>query len=375
MATKKQLAEQVLRKLEGGELTPDRQIDIREVMLDLDQLRDEYIKRLYYENMKQGTHVIDQEFLSEESVEITLNTFIDELTLNKATFSISASPISLPRNAGIQAVYEDALENPYIIIDQAQSGFMSKMAARNIGSNIGVIFKGNSATLVTDISPWFLPNIGELQMMRTNLYLNGIGNIDPFTAAYWSSSQVSSNQVSVLLMYSNTVQSITKNNTNSLVRKCRRFKAQPGRLSIGDKGLSGGYIFYYDSISGYYYEAAPTDDVNTNQWSNVDGTEIFAFSYGGDFEYMSDEIGGGIKNTYAIISQNGHTSSVAEDILKSHTATILMAKSSKDISESSDYPLSPDAESEILDMLFQKYAQHKQIPHDEVVDGQKPNLK
>lgn len=368
MATKKQLAEQVLRKLSGGNVVSDTQIDIRELMLDLDQLRDEYVKNMYYLNAKSNIYSIDQEFLTEEDVALTFNSFIDELTLNKATFSLSSVPISLPRGTGIQAVYEDSSQKPYVIVDSAQMGFFANKLSRNVGSNIYVKFKGNSGELITSATTWFLPSIDELEQMHLNLFLNGIGGFDGLTR-YWSSSQDDVNPLFAksLTMYSGNVSSPAKSATG-LVRPCRSFKAGKYAFNIGEPGISGGYIFYYDSINNRYYEAAPSD-LPSQIWSDV-STEITDWQYGGQYVSMSDEIGSGVVNTYGIMTQAAHTASAALSAYDSNkTAKVLYAKTSADIGESEDYPLSPDAQSEILDNLFEKYIPTKQIPHDETVDG------
>lgn len=50
MATRKQLAEQVIRLVKGFKPTHDRNIDIREVMLAIDQARDAALVRWMYQN-------------------------------------------------------------------------------------------------------------------------------------------------------------------------------------------------------------------------------------------------------------------------------------------------------------------------------------
>jgi hypothetical protein len=203
MATKKQLAEQVLRKISGGNLKPDRQIDIREIMLDLDQLRDKHVELSYYKNIEaEGAHVIDQQFLSEYT----------GITVTGGKFTLPASVISLPRNLGIYAVYEDSGEvndlfNPYIIMD--------------FGANF--------------------------------IYKNKEESYAPSKKYVWFSGKV-----------------------------------------------------------------------------------------------------GNIDVSYAPATIN-----------------VMLAASSKDIEEDADYPLTPEAETQILDMLFNKYVPMKQVPHDEIEDGQK----
>ncbi len=64
MATKKQIAEQAMRILSGGHLKPDRTLDIRELMLSLDQLRDAKVRLSTLNNVKEGEYTIDTDYLS-----------------------------------------------------------------------------------------------------------------------------------------------------------------------------------------------------------------------------------------------------------------------------------------------------------------------
>lgn len=202
MSTKKQLAEQVLRKISGGNVVTDGQIDIREIMLDLDQLRDDYVKQHFYQNIKEENYSVDEQFLSlYENVSITSSGGSYKLTL-------PANPIDLPRGLGIYMIYPHGDESdPFIIMDAgAQFIYGGKQELNVTGKNY----------------IWFRSGVGVVK---------------------------------------------------------------------------------------------------------------------------------------------GTPSSVSVDIL--------MVASSKDIPELDTYPLTPDAESVILDALFNKYVQTKQIPHDEIVDGQK----
>lgn len=148
MATKKQLAEQVLLKLSGGNIKPDSQIDIREIMLDMDQIRDSYVKMSYYNNMKQEHYTIDQEFLSLYQDVAVTNTV--GLGYN---FTLPAKPIALPRNVGIHSIYETNQNDQVIIIDALQSRALKGRAAINITGKLYVYFQGGKGifTSSTDI--------------------------------------------------------------------------------------------------------------------------------------------------------------------------------------------------------------------------------
>jgi len=119
MATKKQIAEQAMRIISGGHLKPDRTIDIREVMLGLDQIRDARVKLDVYENMKMGNRVVDEEYLSfYESVALATDS-----VKGLKYFVMPANTISLPYNLGLYQVSPTGdMEAAWII---AQAGEMA----------------------------------------------------------------------------------------------------------------------------------------------------------------------------------------------------------------------------------------------------------
>jgi hypothetical protein len=65
MATKKQLAEQVIRLVRGFKPTHDRAIDIREVMLAIDQARDAALVKWMYQNLNlEGEGYVAGDFIN-----------------------------------------------------------------------------------------------------------------------------------------------------------------------------------------------------------------------------------------------------------------------------------------------------------------------
>ena len=68
MATKKSLAEQTLRIIQGGNISDDVDIDIREIMLFIEQERDALIKGSIFNFKKIGVHEVIGDFLSSYSL-------------------------------------------------------------------------------------------------------------------------------------------------------------------------------------------------------------------------------------------------------------------------------------------------------------------
>jgi hypothetical protein len=122
MATKKQIAEQAMRILAGGHLKPDRNLDIREVMLNLDQIRDRMVRLSTYSNIKEGDYSVDEDWLSfYESVAVST-----DATKGLKYITLPANAISLPRGLGVYQITPIAdMEDAFIIIQPGQVGMLS----------------------------------------------------------------------------------------------------------------------------------------------------------------------------------------------------------------------------------------------------------
>jgi hypothetical protein len=108
MATKKQIAEQALRILSGGTPHVDREIDIREIMLYLDQLRDNRCRIDALNGIKQGIYDISSDYLTQyENVDIQTDT-----TRNQRYITLPASVIDLPNEMGVYQI--TSMQNPEV---------------------------------------------------------------------------------------------------------------------------------------------------------------------------------------------------------------------------------------------------------------------
>lgn len=98
--TKAKIAEQAMRILSGGHLKPDRNLDEREIMLYLDQVRDDLCKQAVYTSIKNGEYDIDPDFMSYyESVAV-------QTDANKGLkyITLPATRVALPKDMGIYQI-------------------------------------------------------------------------------------------------------------------------------------------------------------------------------------------------------------------------------------------------------------------------------
>jgi len=127
MATKKQIAEQAMRIISGGHLKPDRAMDIRELMLALDQLRDTLVKLNTFENVKQGDYVVEHDYLSFH------NMTTQAAGANGLIFAtLPVKPLALWGGLGVYQITPAAdLEDAYIIVNAGQPGLLGGTDALN----------------------------------------------------------------------------------------------------------------------------------------------------------------------------------------------------------------------------------------------------
>jgi len=153
MATKKQIAEQAMRILAGGHLKPDRTLDIREVMIALDQIRDKMVQISTFENIKMGDYSVEEDYLSfYENVNVTAG---GEGNLSYSV--LPASVISLYNGMGIYHIGpDDDMEDAFIITKAGLPGLLSGTAALDRASKtycwpVGdrIYYKNNSESTVT----------------------------------------------------------------------------------------------------------------------------------------------------------------------------------------------------------------------------------
>lgn len=127
MATRRQLAEQVIRILKGYKPTDDRNIDIREVALAIDQRRDAALREAMFNSLNIGEGWVEGEWLTEYTITAKYNEKDDkhELKLKYKVFSI-------PSGRGLWYLGDTSGELAYIPLANGYASLLAGSRAFSI---------------------------------------------------------------------------------------------------------------------------------------------------------------------------------------------------------------------------------------------------
>jgi hypothetical protein len=147
--------------------------------------------------------------------------FVDYFDQYPGFTFLEAAPIDLP------AVYW--CNNASVSIPEA-SGWAGNAVGKgqsNTEAMLAVCSAGAARTAVGYVSPtglndWFLPSVGELMLMYTNLRQAGLGSLQ-FGKLYWNSSEYSASQAWYLVARNGDLLYVFKGSPSILVRPIRSF--------------------------------------------------------------------------------------------------------------------------------------------------------
>ena len=111
--TRKKLAEQIVRILDGGNISDDSRISKREVMALIDQERDTLIRQLIEDRFYTKSTTTNKAELEITGDFVTLDT---SLSVSSNKVELPSQPITLPNDMGIVRVYtssHDYIRMPY----------------------------------------------------------------------------------------------------------------------------------------------------------------------------------------------------------------------------------------------------------------------
>ena len=109
MITKKSIAEQVQRIVNGGSSSDDSKVTLQEVIALVEQERDAMIKRHIMENSIQGEHEIPSGFLTKKKYPILIDSFHG--VSGRPYINLLYSPINLPGDGAIYRVCTYPVKN------------------------------------------------------------------------------------------------------------------------------------------------------------------------------------------------------------------------------------------------------------------------
>ena len=149
MTTKRRLAEQILRRLSGGDASDDSQYDIREIMLFVGQALGFLVKANYLENLRYGDTSIGSQYISTfPGVPVQFNK-----TTGKAFIDLPCTYLDLPDGRGIFHISPlRQQDNAFVPVRNGSETLFSHSAAGNLEGRIGFWAEGNRVYFNKDIS-------------------------------------------------------------------------------------------------------------------------------------------------------------------------------------------------------------------------------
>ena len=137
--TKKMLAEQALRIIQGGSIRDDSQIDIREIMMNIEQERDKLIKQDLFQSMQMGEYNINGTFISTYVVPILTDTQKD---MNYS--DVPVAPISLPNDMGMfQVSFVQDQFNVFVRMSNGALGLYNGLPSNKLLGRVGYFIESS----------------------------------------------------------------------------------------------------------------------------------------------------------------------------------------------------------------------------------------
>jgi len=138
--TKKQLAEQILRILNSGDISTDNSIDPRELLLAIEQERDRLVRLRLFESMKMGNPTIPGDVVSAfDSIKIKKDTVKGLLYSD-----LPGRVMSLPEDKGIAHVsYTKDQYNAFVRMPNGSLSLYNGLLSSMIGGRGGYWLEGD----------------------------------------------------------------------------------------------------------------------------------------------------------------------------------------------------------------------------------------
>jgi len=138
--TKKQLAEQIIRILNSGDVSTDNSIDPRELLLAIEQERDRLVRLRLFESMKMGNPTIPGDVVSAfDSIKIK-----KDVVKNLLYSDLPGRVMSLPEDKGIAHVsYTKDQYNAFVRMPNGSLSLYNGLLSSMIGGRGGYWLEGD----------------------------------------------------------------------------------------------------------------------------------------------------------------------------------------------------------------------------------------
>ena len=137
--TKRKLAEQSLRIIQGGSIRDDAEIDIREVMMNVEQERDKLVRQDLYESLQAGEAYVNGSFVTSYTVSVETDN-IKDMFFSK----IPVTPLSLPKDMGVvQVSFIQDQYKPFIRMSTGQLGLYHGLPSEGAFGRIGFFIENS----------------------------------------------------------------------------------------------------------------------------------------------------------------------------------------------------------------------------------------
>ena len=137
--TKRKLAEQALRIIQGGAVRDDAEIDIREVMMNVEQERDKLVRQDLYESLQMGGGHVNGSFVTSYTVSVETDN-IKDMFFSK----IPVTPLSLPNDMGVvQVSFIQDQYKPFIRMSTGQLGLYHGLPSEGAFGRIGFFIENS----------------------------------------------------------------------------------------------------------------------------------------------------------------------------------------------------------------------------------------
>ena len=138
--TKIKISEQILRLINSGNINNDSDIDIREIILAVEQERDRLVRLRLFESLQIGEMIVAGDVISSFN-----NVLIKYDSVKEMLYSdLPGNPLSLPNDYGVwQVSYQTNQKNAFIRMPNGAMGLYNGLISSALGGREGFFVEGN----------------------------------------------------------------------------------------------------------------------------------------------------------------------------------------------------------------------------------------